>query len=326
MTAILALATLAAGKGGPVVRTRTIESTRIVALAAAPTGSRAVVSYEDGTVAIVDAATGKTVRRLTTHPQVAMAADWSDDGLYVATGDESGRVWIEDSRTGKKVREWRTHTRGIQKVSFDATRQYVMSDGKDDFIRVYDLTSPNPKEFWTLAGEGANFYGAAFHPRNPSQFIVGILGPSSRVYDVRSRKVVGFLTGNDSQGALDTDYNEAGTRAASAGKDTTVAVYDTKTYKKIASLKGHEGSVTDVAFSPDGRFIASSSEDSTVKLWNARSYGKLDDFAEQDSVGSPVTFTGDSKYLLSVNAFGFLQIRELTPGPKPVPVKKKKRG
>src|SRR5947209_16965414 len=44
---------------------------------------------------------------------------------------------------------------------------------------------------------------------------------------------------------------------------------------EVRKLKGHQGSVLGVAFSPDGTVLASCSRDKTIKLWNVRT-GKLE--------------------------------------------------
>ena len=56
---------------------------------------------------------------------------------------------------------------------------------------------------------------------------------------------------------------------ASAGRDTTIRLWDPKTSQHLATLSGHGGLVTSVASSPDSKQLVSGSGDATVRLWSA---------------------------------------------------------
>ena len=284
-----------------------------VALAAAPTGSRVLVCMEDGTVRIVDAKTHQTVKSLAKHLGPAYAAAWSADGLFVATGDETARIFIESAVSGAKIREYRTHTKGIQKLSFNVTRQYLLSTGKDDQINVYDLNKPTTKEVRKFLGKGANFYGATFSPTLPYAFSTGILGPGGRTYDAVSGHQTGFLVTQNDEGVFDLGYNPAGTREVTAGKNGEACVFDARTLKKIGALKGHQDFIMYAAFSPNGQLIATGSTDRTVKIWNAYTYTKVAELQGQNTVGSPVVFTADGSTLATVSDSGYLQFSSLSP-------------
>lgn len=311
-TAILFAVTTQAG-GLKLLPPKVVLGVRPVALAASPSGSRFVATMEDGSVRIIDAATGATVRNLAKHPQAAYAVAWSADGAVIATGDETARIYVEDARTGAKIKEYRTHTKGIEKLSINSIRDRLLSTGKDDFIKVYDLNSSATKEAVSIPGKGANFYGATFCPNLPYTFATGLLIHGGRLYDAKTGKVVSFLVDNADQGTLDVAYHPEGTRIVTTGRDGKSAMWDAKTYKKLGNLNGVQDLVMYAAFSPNGRYIATSSTDRTIKIRNTFSLAPAAEIQSQNPVGSPLAFTADGKYLLTVNDAGFLQVNPLSP-------------
>ena len=78
-------------------------------------------------------------------------------------------------------------------------------------------------------------------------------------------------------------------------------VWDSMIGKELFSLRGHDGPVTRVAFSPDGRRLASGSDDNTMKIWDIAT-GKLQELFSlkgHDSFVQGVTFSPDGRRLAS---------------------------
>lgn len=301
---------------------KVLQGQRALAFAPCPTGSRFAATMEDKTVRIIDAATSETLKVLQGHPVPAYGVAWSADGAFLATGDESARIFIWDTRTWTKVREMRTHIRGIQALSFNFPRTLLVSTGKDDVVKVWDV--PTGKELRSIPGQGLNFFSAKFKAKT-NDFGVGFLGAGARFYSAASGKVMGFITGHDNQGVLSIDFNPTGTLAATGGKDANAAIWDLKTGQRLNYLRGSGDWVVQTSFSPNGAYVATSSPDRTVRLYNAKSYQQVAKLEEQSAVGSPLCFTSDGKYLVTVNFDDFIQVHSLKPvlaPPPAAPVKK----
>ena len=68
------------------------------------------------------------------------------------------------------------------------------------------------------------------------------------------------------------------------------------------ALSGHDGWVTSVDYSPDGRFLVSGSSDQTVKVWSVVDQKEITTFAGHTSMVNAVEFSPDGEVIVSASS------------------------
>lgn len=92
-----------------------------------------------------------------------------------------------------------------------------------------------------------------------------------------------------------------GHMAISASDDTTLKVWDLKTYEELHTLIGHTGGVTSVIVMPDGCRAISASRDSTIKVWDLTSGTEMSTFRGHKLGVNALSITPNGETLVSAS-------------------------
>jgi len=95
-----------------------------------------------------------------------------------------------------------------------------------------------------------------------------------------------------------------GKRAAAAGADKMIRVYDPESGKLEATLAGHSAAVTSIAFFSDGNRLASGGGDRVLKIWDVTGKKVVKEMPGHDLPVLAVALSPDGKLLVSGGADG----------------------
>jgi WD40 repeat protein len=221
------------------------------------------------TVKVWDARTGREVFGLPSVPGTTgvpyCAVAFSPDGRSLVTGNFNGAVQVWDAGTGREVGTLVTHSREIRGVVFSRDGEHLASASSDGTVKLWDA-----KRLDSQRQDGKKAARLTLRAR--------VAGPG-----------------------LNVAFSPDGRRLATGGEEKTVKIRDVQDGRELQTLRGHNGEVYAVAFSPDdeGRWVASAGEDSAVKVWDSRTGKLVHSFRGHTNLVSSLAFSADGKRLCS---------------------------
>jgi WD40 repeat protein len=203
-----------------------------------PGGQRMMTCSRDGSLRVWNLKSGKQIgQEWRDGNNRVWTIRLSPDGKKVVSGSDDGLVRLWDMDTRKVIAKWTGHAGTVRSVCWSRDGRQVVSGSEDGTVREWDVEK----------GET-------------------ILGPIETGHKhvftvVYSPDMTMFATGGYGEPSPDTD--------------SAIKIWDLKTGKLAATLKGHTQSVMCLAWTPDGKALISGSSDDSIRTWNTSNWKQI---------------------------------------------------
>lgn len=205
-----------------------------------PHGPMVATGFDDQTIRLWNAGTGRSVGVLRGHAAEVLALAFSRDGRFLLSGsqnpDRTVRLW--DVATGRGLRTFRGHIAAVEGVAFAPDGRSVASASWDNTVRLWDAASGRERHRLIAHAHALTVQYA----------------PDGRLVASGGR---GWIPGY----ATPVRDPASGERLAPG-----IVLWEARTGRLLRAI-AHREAITTVAFAPHGRLLAAGDLEGGIRVW-----------------------------------------------------------
>jgi WD40 repeat protein len=296
--------------------------------------------YTDRLAFVIDLTTGKEIHRLRGSKDKVTGGHFSADGKRIVTTSWDGAARIYDAASGKLLQTLEGKKQsgifastpaltlarflpdGGKVLTIPSAASCSSSYGGNDKVPLDPEYDPGAKSSGRRTGLSQSGMSVSVSVSGPLSYLSLVDGSRTmaQLWDAESGKpLVGLvhlppdLKPAPAPKPQAADISPDG-RLVALAFGAEAAVHDSATGKTICNLKGHDGSIAAIVFSPDGKRLATAAADRTVRLWDARTGKETLRLRGHENAVTGVSFDRAGKLLVSRSVDGTARVWEVESG------------
>ncbi len=285
-------------------------SSPVSSLSWSPDGTQIVSTGGDKTVHVWEATTGRSIRIYQDIADVVRGVAWSPGGMRIATAGADAVVRVWDVATNRLIVAYQGHAgSAINTLTWSPRQQFLASASSDGAIHVWNATTGQTITIYR--GHVGNVSAVAWSPDGKSlvsggddatvQVWYAFTGSTALIYRDQTAKVVSTAWTPETSSDV-----PLGSRVACGRDDGLIQMWDVITNSQVLAYR-YTASVSNLAWSPDGRQFAFASADKTIQVWNTLTNRRLF-LLQQAAPVRVLAWSPDGKYIASGGDDAIVQV------------------
>ncbi|MBT3223753.1 MAG: WD40 repeat domain-containing protein, partial [Proteobacteria bacterium] len=268
-----------------------LDAANAQAVGFSPSGDKLAAGNLEGEVSVWDLVSLDEPEVFDVHNSPVEVVAFSAAGEWLASGDLGGNIQLRDVASGRKITQFKGHQTGVTDIAFSPDGQ-IMATASTDGVRLWSLTeSPVVR----LTGHEGEVWVGKLVSEN-SIFISGGQDGTLRWWDLSQPSEPTRVVALDGGGVWWLAVSPDDIVLAAGMQDGRIVLLNQADGTTLKNLEFHDGGVSQLDISSDGRFLASVGADHKVGLWELAT-GKLLAEAAHDDYAYSVNFSPDNSKL-----------------------------